>query len=56
MEPVGKDTPIFLQTDASTYSIGTYLFLRVDEVEHSIVIFSKVLCTFENEYDNFFTL
>lgn len=43
MEPVGIDTPIFLQTDASNYGIGAYLFQRVNGVEHPIAILSKGL-------------
>ena len=57
MEPVGKDTPIFLQTDASNYSISAYLFQRVDGVERTIAILSKGWSTFENiQYANFSTL
>ena len=43
MEPVGKDTPIFLQTDASNYGIGAYLFQIVEGVVHPIAILSKGL-------------
>jgi hypothetical protein len=53
MESVGKDTPIFLQTDASNYGIGAYLFQIVDGVERPIAILSKGLSKTELNYDCF---
>jgi len=39
-------SPVYLQTDASNYGVGAYLFQVVNDVEHPIMFLSK---TFKNE-------
>jgi len=39
-------SPVYLQTDASDYGVGAYLFQVVNDVEHPIMFLSK---TFKNE-------
>ena len=43
-------SPIFLQTDASDYGIGAYLFQVVDGKEHPIAFMSKMLIDREREW------
>jgi len=39
-------SPVYLQTDASAYGVGAYLFQVVNDVDHPIMFLSK---TFNNE-------
>jgi hypothetical protein len=40
---LNNDDPVFLQTDASDYGVGAYLFQKVDETEQPAAFLSKSL-------------
>ena len=47
---MNENAPITLQTDASDYEIGGYLFQTVDGMVQVIMCISKVLKTCSNMY------
>ncbi len=44
-------SPIFLQTDASDYGIGAYLYQKVNGVEHPIRFISKAIHNTHSSWD-----